>query len=100
MSTPISRVNGVGDTCAGVHLSPVSTGISQDDAKNINTSGTTTNSSGRDLAQTSGADSHMDPGPVQAGTGSHADDGPGKSPGWTPVPASVQVAPSDATSKD
>jgi hypothetical protein len=46
MSTPISRVNGVGDTCAGVHLSPVSTGISQDDAKNINTSGTTTNSSG------------------------------------------------------
>jgi hypothetical protein len=33
-------------SCAGVHLSPVSTDISQDDAENINTSGTTTNSSG------------------------------------------------------
>jgi hypothetical protein len=42
----VSGLDGVGDTCAGVHLSPVSIDISQDDAENINTSGTTTNSSG------------------------------------------------------
>jgi hypothetical protein len=60
----VSGLDGVGDTCAGVHLSPVSIDISQDDAENINTSGTTTNSSGGDLAQTAGVDSHMDPGLV------------------------------------
>jgi hypothetical protein len=58
LPNPTSGVDGIDASCAGVHLSPVSTNISQVDVGNTNPFSTTAYSSGGDLAQTSSVDSH------------------------------------------